>query len=129
MLRIFTRAVLVLLTLVVLFVPVQASAADPFNAAPCGEAADSAVCKDKKKTGNPIAGKDGLLVKITRLVAYIGGVAAIIMLIIGGIRYIVSNGDPNKVSGAKDTIVNALIGIAVIVLGSTLIVYVVSRVS
>ena len=118
-----------LLALVILSLPLQASASDPFNGVPCGSAGSSAVCKDKGSSGNPISGSGGLLVKITRIIAYIGGVAAIIMLIIGGIRYILSGGDPGKISSAKDTIVSALIGIAVIVLGTVLIVYVVQKVS
>ena len=104
-------------------------AANPYQSVPCSKAPNSAVCKDKDQTDNPISGPHGILVKITRIIAYIAGIAAIIMLIVGGIKYIFSGGDPAKVESAKSTIVDSLIGIAIIVLGSSLIVYVIVKVS
>lgn len=129
MLKNFATSLIALFTLVILITPVQVAAVDAFGNVPCSEARNSAVCKDKGRSGNPISGNGSLLVNIARIVAYVGGIAAIIMIIISGIRYILSGGDPGKISSAKDTLVNSLIGIAVIVLGTTLIVYVVKMVS
>jgi multisubunit Na+/H+ antiporter MnhB subunit len=44
---------------------------------------------------------------------FIIGAIAVIMLIIGGIRYVVSAGDQNAVTSAKNTILYAIIGIVV----------------
>ena len=38
------------------------------------------------------------------------------MLIIGGLRYVISQGDANNVKQAKDTILYAIIGIVVAIL-------------
>lgn len=94
----------------------------------CGDAnqAPSAVCTTSQNP-DPIYGNGGIFENITTIVSIIAGGAAIIILLVGSIRFITSGGDANKVSGAKSTIVGALIGIAVIVLARTLINYVVTK--
>ena len=47
---------------------------------------------------------------------FIVGAVAVIMLIIGGLKYIVSGGDASKVQSAKNTILYALVGIIVAIL-------------
>lgn len=47
------------------------------------------------------------------ILLYIVGALSVIMVIVGGLRYVVSGGDPNATAGAKNTIIYALIGIAV----------------
>jgi hypothetical protein len=86
----------------------------------------SAYCTDN--TGNNgVYGNGGAFQHITNIVAFAAGAAAILLLIISGIRYVTSGGDTNKTSSAKSTIVGALIGIAVIVLARSLINYVVGK--
>ncbi|MCH8748600.1 hypothetical protein IH781_02515 [Patescibacteria group bacterium] len=45
-------------------------------------------------------------------------IAALIMLIIGGVRYIFSGGDEEKAAAAKNTILYALVGLVVIALAA-----------
>lgn len=45
----------------------------------------------------------------------IAGAIAIVFLVIGGVRYIVSAGNPEQTKGAKQTIIYALIGLGVII--------------
>jgi len=52
------------------------------------------------------------LIKI--LIASIGFGLAVIILIVGGIQYMISGGDEEKAKKAKKWIINALIGIAII---------------
>ncbi|MFA6098873.1 MAG: transglycosylase SLT domain-containing protein [Patescibacteria group bacterium] len=57
---------------------------------------------------------------ITAIYVFLVGVAGIlasVMIIFGGIQYVVSFGSPDKISKAKDTIVSAMIGLA-LALGS-----------
>lgn len=49
------------------------------------------------------------------LVLFVGFVAALIFLIVGGIRWIISGGDKENTAKAKGTVTSALIGLAVIV--------------
>ena len=53
---------------------------------------------------------------VINVLLYIVGVAAVVMLIVGGIRYIVSSGDQQAVAGAKNTIIYSIVGIIVAVL-------------
>lgn len=53
---------------------------------------------------------------VINVLLFVVGVAAVIMLIVGGIRYVVSAGDQQAVAGAKNTILYAIVGIVVAVL-------------
>lgn len=55
------------------------------------------------------------------LIFFIAGAAAIIYLIWAGIKYITSGGDATKAATARSAIINAVIGIAVIIGAYTLI--------
>lgn len=58
-------------------------------------------------------GDTGAFKQITNTVLYIVGIIAVIMLIIGGIRYVVSGGDSKKVTDAKNTVLYAIIGLVI----------------
>src|SRR5665648_19061 len=53
---------------------------------------------------------------VTNILLFLIGAISVIMLIIGGFRYVVSAGDSGATKGAKDTILYAVIGIIVAVL-------------
>jgi hypothetical protein len=86
----------------------------------------SAVCQDQT-TDDPISGSNGLLTKITNIVAYIAGAAAVIVIIVSGIRYITAGGNAEAASSARNGLIGALIGLTIIILARTLITYVVKR--
>jgi hypothetical protein len=56
---------------------------------------------------------DGAFVTIANILLLLIGAVAVIMLIIGGIRYVISGGDSNAVQGAKNTILFAIVGVVV----------------
>ena len=58
-------------------------------------------------------GDGGVFRQVTNTILYIVGVIAVIMLIIGGIRYVVSGGDSKKVTDAKNTVLYAIIGLVI----------------
>ncbi len=58
----------------------------------------------------------GMFQTITNILLFIIGAIAVIMLIIGGIRYTVSGGDSSAVTSAKNTILYAIVGIVVAIL-------------
>lgn len=103
---------------------------DPLKAAcAAGNTADSAICKDRTTTGNPITGSNGIIVKASRIVGVITGVAAVIVITVSGIRYATSTGDGNAVNGAKNAILYAVIGLVVSVLAPIIIQFVLSRIN
>jgi len=102
------------------------AATNPFGSVDCTKAPDSAVCQPT--TGDPISGSNGVLHKVTLLIAVLAGAAAIIVMILAGIRYITSNGDAEQVAKAKRTIILAAAGLVIIVAGQAIINIVLSRV-
>ena len=63
-----------------------------------------------------LVGDGGVFNRITSILLFVVGAVAVIMLIFGGIRYIVSGGDQANVTAAKNTILYAIIGIIVALL-------------
>lgn len=63
-----------------------------------------------------LVGDGGIFNRITSILLFVVGAVAVIMLIFGGIRYIVSGGDQANVTAAKNTILYAIIGIIVALL-------------
>jgi len=55
------------------------------------------------------------------------GTVAIIMLIIGGFRYVLSQGDEKATKGAKDTILFAIVGIVVAILAYAIVTFVIGQ--
>ena len=68
--------------------------------------------------------ENGIFVTIVNILLFIIGAIAVIMLIIGGIRYTISGGDSSAVTGAKNTILYAIIGIVVAILAFAIVNYV-----
>ncbi|MDB5170383.1 MAG: rane protein of unknown function [Candidatus Saccharibacteria bacterium] len=125
---------LALMCLCMFAMPLPATAAyDALSGVDCsktgaksGDPTSSAVCVSKD-SGDPISGSNGILLKITNIIAYIAGAAAVIVIILGGLRYVTSNGDSNNVASAKITATGALIGLAIIIVARSLINYLVNR--
>lgn len=94
----------------------------------CEGAQNSTLCKDAKSNQDPFLGPNGLFADILQLITIAVGVAAVIMIIIGGIKYITSGGDPASVSSAKNTLLYAVIGIVVVLFAQALVLFVIRRI-
>lgn len=68
---------------------------------------------------------EGIFKTITNVLLFLIGAISVIMLIIGGIRYVVSGGDSSAVTGAKNTILYAIVGIVVAILAYALVNFVI----
>ena len=96
----------------------------------CQTAPNSSACKANKneaRNGNALYGPNGLLTRAAGLIARVVGIAAMIMIIIAGFKYVTSSGDPSNVKSAKDTLLYALVGLLVAVTAQGLVVFVLSR--
>lgn len=123
-LKVFVASLAVLVG--VLVAAQTATAADVFSGACGAGSSGSAVC-GKQSSSNPLTGPNGTLRKVTRLIAAIAGVAAVIMILIGGIMYITSGGDAGKVSSAKNTIIYAAVGLVVIATAQAITTFVIGK--
>jgi uncharacterized membrane protein len=60
----------------------------------------------------------------TDTLLYIIGALSVVMIIVGGLRYVISAGDPKKTADAKNTIVYAISGVVVAVLAFAIVTFV-----
>ncbi len=68
-----------------------------------------------KGSGQPVQlfGADGIFTTATNMLLFIIGALSVIMIIVGGIRYVVSGGNSAQVTAAKNTILYAIVGLVV----------------
>ena len=71
-------------------------------------------------------GSTALIPRAINLMLFVVGILAIFMLIFGGIRYVISGGDAGRVKDAKNTILYAIIGLVVAILGYAIVQWVIS---
>jgi hypothetical protein len=76
---------------------------------------------------DPLTGPNGTITKATTALAIVAGIVSVIFLIVGGIKFIFSNGDSSAVSSAKKTIIYSLIGLVVAVLSREIISFVINK--
>ncbi|MDQ3123969.1 MAG: pilin [bacterium] len=98
---------------------------NPFDKVCDDETRDAAVCNANKD--NPISGQGGIILRIVNILSFVVGVATVIMVVLGGLKYVNSGGDANATSSAKNTILYAIIGAVVFILSRAIIEFVLNR--
>ncbi len=109
-----------------LIMPLPASANILSDA--CQSAPSSATCKSTSPNTNPLTGTDGTLYKVSMIVASVAAVAAVIVIILSGFRYITSGGDTQKTAAAKNTLIGAIVGLVIIALAQAIIILVIKSI-
>jgi len=66
-------------------------------------------------------GNGGIFKTITNVLLYVLGAISVIMIIIGGLRYVVSGGNSANVTAAKNTILYAIVGVIIAILSYAII--------
>ena len=74
-------------------------------------------------SGQPssLFGGTGIFTTITNTMLFIIGALSVIMLIFGGLRYVVSGGNATAITAAKNTILYAIVGLVVALLAYAVI--------
>lgn len=99
-------------------------AADVFENCSDPAMSDSVVCSG----GNDeLFGPGSIFLRIINILIFVVGILAVLMLIIGGMRYTLSAGDSNAVNGAKNTILYSIIGVVVAVAAYAIVNFVIVR--
>jgi hypothetical protein len=123
--RLFPGLVVAGATMAVLWAP-SASAVD-FLGDACRQPNASGAAACDRGSRYQLTGNNGIIARVTNLIAIISGIAAVIMIVISGFFFITANGDSGKISSAKKTLTYAVIGLVVIALARTIVVFVVGR--
>lgn len=115
-------AVLAVISLVLLLSPVAiaGSAAESiFNEDACQ--GDTSICSG---TSNELI---NVIAVVINIMIFVAGIIAVIMIIVGGIQYATSSGDSNSISRAKNTILYAIIGLAVAIMSFAIVSFVLEQ--
>ena len=91
--------------------------------------ANTSVCQDVQQqsssSGNLII---GIIKDVIDVLSVLVGSAAVIIIIVSGIRFVLSGGDSNAVASAKSGLIAAVIGIVVVALAQTIVIFVLNNI-
>ncbi len=129
----FKRSILLVIAVLTLAIGTFALTARPAEAALFSSAKEAA-CGGVDLSGNPkpcdASGNNinTILTTVINVVSFIVGVIAVIMLIIGGFKFVTSGGDSNNVASARNTILYAVIGLVVVAIAQFIVKFVLVKV-
>jgi len=91
-----------------------------------GVTTNGAVQCDEATQGNSFNKYATIVINILSIIV---GFVAVVMIIVGGFRYITSGGSSERVSGAKNTILYGIIGLVIVALAQIVVQFVLSKVN
>jgi len=129
--RLAALAAGLMLSVVPLSIPVVVSAADADINSNLGCGANLSVDLDScdSDTSGGTDKINDIVVLIINIFSIVVGIVAVIMIIVGGFKYITSGGDSGNITSAKNTIIYALIGLVVVALAQFLVQFVLNKVT
>ena len=91
--------------------------------------ASSCVTDGLKSTGGSASKTDlkTIIANVVKVLMFLIGAVSVIMIIIGGIRYTISQGDSSAITSAKNTILYAVIGLAVAIFAYAIVDFIVKQ--
>lgn len=119
---------LIIASVLSVFAIAVAPALPAYAATTCTSAADC-VTKGVDQSGGSTAPKAdaGAIIKsIVDILLFVVGAVSVIMIVIGGLKYVLSNGESAAVTSAKNTIFYAVIGLVVAALAYAIVHWVIS---
>ncbi len=91
----------------------------------CGAIGGTGASGDCKVKGSTSVEK--VIKTVINILSLLGGVIAVIMIIVGGLKYITSAGDSNGMSSARNTILYAVVGLIIIALAQVIVQFVLNK--
>lgn len=91
----------------------------------CSSNADTAVCK---ATSDKLFGPTSIWTNILNTLIYVTGSVSVLMIVIGGLRYTTSGGDQGSINSAKNTILYAVVGLILSLMGYAIVNFVLTKV-
>lgn len=70
---------------------------------------------------------DSIIKLVINIFSLLVGVVAVIMIMVGGLKYVTSGGDSGNVTGAKNTILYAIVGLVVVALAQIVVKFVLNK--
>jgi hypothetical protein len=79
------------------------------------------------KNENPLFGSQGILTTVANVLSLVAAVVAVVVIIIGGVKMIVSNGDPNSIASARRTVLYAVISLVIVLSAQAAVRFIISK--
>jgi hypothetical protein len=96
-----------------------------------GSAAGTQFCQEATQgDGTPgagIFGPDSVVTRVTEAIIFVSGAIAVLMIVTGGLRYVLSQGDPGATQNAKNTILYAVVGLVIAIAAELILRLVLTR--
>lgn len=109
--------------------PMAASAqVDPFGNCAQGVANNSTICNAVKGGTGGLFGPNSVWNRILNTITFVIGAVAVLMVIVGAVRYALSAGDQGAVTGAKNTIIYALVALIIAVMANAIVNFVLTSI-
>jgi len=64
---------------------------------------------------------------VVEIMLLVAGIVAVAYIVVGGFKYVLSGGNPDQTKQAKDAVLNAVIGLVIAILATTLVRFIASR--
>jgi hypothetical protein len=123
--KIITRALTSLAFVAAVVALPLASTNLAYAGTPAGPNTVNTACEGVQAAGGAASCDDTQLGKflkdIVNILLFIIGTISVIMIIVGGLRYVLSGGDQNSVKAGKDTILYAVIGLVVAIMAYAIV--------
>lgn len=96
---------------------------------PCSnpDVADSELCRTAA-SGGALFGPDSIWTNILNVLVFAVGAIAVLMIILGAIKYAVSGGDQAQVTSAKNTIIYAVVALVIAVMAGAIVNFVLTNI-
>lgn len=125
--KLVAAAAVFFLALTPLAVPAMVSAADDIGEGlKCGSTLSFEDASNCDVTGGT-SRVSSLIEDAINIFSIIVGIVAVIMIIVGGFKYITSGGDSGNIQSAKNTIIYAVIGLVIVALAQFLVQFVLDK--
>ncbi len=121
------------LVIVISFTSVAVLAQDKVNEELCsGTGVNTEFCNEVSSSSadagnNSLLGSDGVLTKLAQGLIMLTAAISVVMVIIAGLMFILGSGSPETVSKARRTVIYAIAGLSIAILGQVIVIFVLNR--
>lgn len=68
-----------------------------------------------------------VIANVVRILVALGGALAVIFIIVGGLFYVVSSGDPGRIKRAKDILKESITGLIIVIIAYSVITFIAQK--
>ncbi len=110
-------------------VPVGAQESSEAKKAVCQGLGGAVGGTDECEDPSGSASLDSTIKNVINILSLVVGVIAVIMVIVGGLKYVASQGDSGGVTSAKNTVIYAIVGLVIVALAQVIVRFMAGRVT